>query len=292
MSMRQLKITKSITNRESQSLEKYLQEIGKVELISSEEEVRLAALIRQGCQKSLDRLTKANLRFVISIAKKYQGQGLSLSDLINEGNLGLIVAAQRFDSSRGFKFISYAIWHIRQHILTALAEQSRLIKLPNNKVLLNSRIYKSYCRMEQQLERAPSAEELAETLHLDTDDVNRCLLLRNQHVSLDSPLNEDDESGSLLDILKNEDEDKTETELYHKESLKTELQRLFRELTERQQEVLSWFFGIGAEHPMSLADIGRKLYLTTERVRQIKDKALEKLRSTESINLLRGFIAA
>ena len=289
--MQRIKITASITIKEP-ILDKYFREIDKFTLVSPEEEVQLSELIQKGDKTAVDRLTKANLRFVISIAKKYQGQGLPLSDLINEGNIGLITATHRYDASRGFKFISYAIWHIRQHILVALAEQARLVKLPNNKISLNSRIYKSFCKMEQQLERAPSAEELAEILNLDTDDVNRSLLLKNQHVSLDSPLNEDDESGSLLDILKNEEEDKTETELYHKESLKTELQRLFRELTERQQEVLSWFFGIDAEHPMSLADIGRKLYLTTERVRQIKDKALEKLRSPESINLLRGFIAA
>jgi len=288
--MQRIKITSSITIKEP-ILDRYFREIDKLSLVSAEEEVQLSELIKNGDKAALDRLTKANLRFVVSIAKKYQGQGLSLSDLINEGNLGLIVAAQRYDASRGFKFISYAIWHIRQHILLGLAEYARVIKLPVNKVALNSRIYKSYCRMEQQLERAPSAEELAEILNIDTDDVDRCLLAKTQHVSLDAS-HEDEETGSLLDVLKNPDEDKTETELYHKESLHTELKRLFRELTERQREVICWFFGIGLENPLSLDDIAVKLYLTPERVRQIKDKAIEALRSVESINLLRGFLAA
>jgi RNA polymerase primary sigma factor len=289
--MRGITITASITAREP-ILDKYFREIDKLELVSAEEEIQLSELIKDGDKKALHRLIKANLRFVVSIAKKYQGQGLSLPDLINEGNIGLMNAAHRYDPTRGFKFISYAIWHIRQQILIALADHSRLIKLPVNKVALNSRIYRSYCAMEQQLERAPSAEELAETLNIDTEDVKRSLLLKSQHVSLDTPLNEDEEAGSLLDVLKNNEEDKTETELYHKDSLKTELKRLFRELSERQREVLCWFFGIGIEHPMSLDDIARKLYLTTERVRQIKDKALEKLRSPESRNLLQVFLAA
>jgi RNA polymerase primary sigma factor len=289
--MQRIKITASITIKEP-ILDKYFREIDKLKLLSPEEEVHLSELIKKGDKAALDRLTKANLRFVVSIAKKYQGQGLSLPDLINEGNYGLIVAAHRYDPSRGFRFISYAIWHIRQHILIALAEHARLIKLPIKKIALSSRIYKSFCSMEQQLERAPSAEELAEILNIDAEDVNRFLSLRNQHVSLDTPLNEDEETGSLLDILKNQDEDKTETELYHKASLKTELKRLFGELSERQQEVLCWFFGIGMAYPMSLDDIAVKLYLTPERVRQIKDKAIERLRSTESINLLRSFLAA
>ena len=289
--MQRIKITASITAKEPM-LDKYFREIDKLTLVSAEEEVQLSELIKKGDKTALDKLTKANLRFVISIAKKYQGQGLSLPDLINDGNIGLITAAQRFDPSRGFKFISYAIWHIRQQILVALADHSRLIKLPVNKAALNGRIYRSFCALEQQLERAPSAEELAETLNIDPNDVNRSLLLKNQHTSLDAPLNEDEDSGSLHDILKSNEKDKTETELYHQESLKTELKRLFRELSERQREVLCWFFGIGIEHPLSLEDIGRKLYLTPERVRQIKDKAIEKLRSTEGINLLRGFLAA
>ena len=287
--MQRIKITSSITIKEP-ILDRYFREIDKLTLLSAEEEVQLSELIKNGDKAALDRLTEANLRFVVSIAKKYQGQGLSLSDLINEGNLGLIVAAQRYDSSRGFKFISYAIWHIRQHILLALAEHARIIKLPVNKVAMNSRIYKSYCTLEQQLERAPSAEELSEILNIDADDVNRCLLTKTQHVSLDAS-NEEEETGSLLDILKSPDEDKTETELYYKESLHTELKRFFRELTARQQEVLCSFFGIGLEYPMSLDDIAIKLFLTPERVRQIKDNAIEKLRSVGSINLLRGFLA-
>src|ERR1044071_69083 len=207
MSMRQLKISTSITNRESPSLEKYLQEISKVEMISPDEEVRLAGLIKNGDKAALDKLTKANLRFVVSVAKKYQGQGLSLPDLINEGNIGLITAARRYDPSRGFKFISYAIWHIRQQILLALADHSRLIKLPVNKVALNGRIYKSFCSMEQQLERDPSAEEIADKLEIDINDVNRSLSLKNQCISLDAPLNEDEETCSLLDLLKNNEQD-------------------------------------------------------------------------------------
>ena len=289
--MRHIRITASITARDS-IVDKYFREIDKLPLVSAEEEVQLSELIKKGDQVALDRLTKANLRFVVSIAKKYQGQGLSLPDLINEGNIGLITAAHHFDPSRGFKFISYAVWHIRQQILMALANLSRLIKLPINKVALNGRIYKSFCTMEQQFERSPSAEELAEVLNIDTDDVNRSLLLKNQNVSLDAPLNEGDDTGSLLDILKSEEENKTETELYHKESLMTELKRLLTALSDRQREVLCWFFGIGIEHPLSLEDISRKLYLTTERVRQIKNKAIEKLRSEESIKLLQNFLAA
>ena len=289
--MQRIRITASITAKEPM-LDRYFREIDKFNLISPEEEVHLANLIKQGNQAALNRLTKANLRFVVSIAKKYQGQGLSLSDLINEGNLGLMVAARRYDPTRGFKFISYAIWHIRQHILIALAEYSRLIKLPINKSKMNGRIFRSYGELEQQLERAPSPEELAEVLHMDSEDVNRSLLSGNQHISLDSPLSEGEEEGGLLDILKNSDEDETEKELYYRSSLKIELRRLFRSLTERQEEVLCWFFGIGMDHPMNLDDIARKLYLTTERVRQIKDAALEKLRSDEGINLLRGFLAA
>lgn len=289
--MQRIKITASITAREP-ILDKYFREIDKLTLVSAEEEIQLSELIKNGDQAALDKLTKANLRFVVSIAKKYQGQGLSLPDLINEGNIGLITAAHRYDPSRGFKFISYAVWHIRQQILMALADHSRLIKLPVNKVAQNGRIYKSFCAMEQQLERAPSTEELAETLNIDENDVNLSLLLKNQYTSLDAPLNEEEEAGSLLDILKSNEENKTETDLYHKESLKTELKRLFKDLSDRQQEVLCWFFGIGIEHPLSLEDIAKKLYLTTERVRQIKDKAIEKLRSVESVKLLRVFLAA
>jgi RNA polymerase primary sigma factor len=287
--MRQLKITKSITNRESQSLEKYLQEIGKVELISSEEEVRLAALIRQGCQKSLDRLTKANLRFVVSVAKQYQNQGLSLPDLINEGNLGLIKAAQRFDETRGFKFISYAVWWIRQSILQALAEQSRIVRLPLNKVGLTNRIQKAFSQLEQQFEREPSPEELAELLEMDLDEVSASLSISSRHVSMDTPISEG-EDGTLLDVLENPNAEKTDEELDHKDSLKIEIDRSLKTLTERQKEVICYFFGIGVDHPMSLEDIGERFNLTRERVRQIKDKAITKLRTTNRVNVLRTYL--
>lgn len=289
MSMRQLKITKSITNRESQSLEKYLQEIGKVELITPEEEVRLAALIRQGDQRSLDRLTKANLRFVVSVAKQYQNQGLSLPDLINEGNVGLIKAAQRFDETRGFKFISYAVWWIRQSILQALAEQSRIVRLPLNKVGLTNRIQKAYSTLEQQFEREPSAEELAEMLQMDLDEVSATLGISARHVSMDTPLSEGEDS-TLIDVLENPNAEKTDGDLDHKESLKTEIDRSLKTLTERQKEVICYFFGIGVDHPMSLEDIGERFNLTRERVRQIKDKAITKLRTANRCKLLRTYL--
>ena len=289
MSMRQLKITKSITNRESQSLEKYLQEIGKVELISPEEEVHLASLIRQGDQVALDRLTRANLRFVVSVAKQYQNQGLSLPDLINEGNLGLIKAAQRFDETRGFKFISYAVWWIRQSILQALAEQSRIVRLPLNKVGLTNRIQKAYSQLEQEYEREPSAEELAEMLQMDIEEVSATLNISGRHVSVDTPLSEGEEN-TLLDVLENPNAEKTDAELDHKESLKTEIDRSLKALTERQKEVICFFFGIGVDHPMSLEDIGEKFNLTRERVRQIKDKAITKLRTATRCQLLRSYL--
>ena len=289
MSMRQLKITKSITNRESQSLEKYLQEIGKVELITPEEEVRLAAQIREGDQRALDRLTKANLRFVVSVAKQYQNQGLSLPDLINEGNFGLIKAAQRFDETRGFKFISYAVWWIRQSILQALAEQSRIVRLPLNKVGLTNRIQKAFSTLEQQFEREPSAEELAEMLQMDLEEVSATLGISARHVSMDTPLSEG-EDGTLMDVLINHNADATDGELDHKESLKTEIERSLKTLTERQKEVICYFFGIGVDHPMSLEDIGEKFNLTRERVRQIKDKAITKLRTTQRTSQLRVYL--
>jgi RNA polymerase primary sigma factor len=289
MSMRQLKITKSITNRESQSLEKYLQEIGKVELITPEEEVKLATRIKQGDQLALDRLTKANLRFVVSVAKQYQNQGLSLPDLINEGNVGLIKAAQRFDETRGFKFISYAVWWIRQSILQALAEQSRIVRLPLNKVGLTNRIQKAFSLLEQQFEREPSAEELAEVLEMDIEEVAATLGINARHVSMDSPLSEGEEN-TLIDVLENPNADKTDGELYHNESLKTEIDRSLKTLTERQKEVICFFFGIGVDHPMSLEDIGEKFSLTRERVRQIKDKAITKLKASNRCKLLRTYL--
>jgi RNA polymerase primary sigma factor len=291
MSMRQLKITKSITNRESQSLEKYLQEIGKVDLISPEEEVRLATLIKQGDQKALDRLTKANLRFVVSVAKQYQNQGLSLPDLINEGNVGLIKAAQRFDETRGFKFISYAVWWIRQSILQSLAEQARIVRLPLNKVGLTNRIQKAFSLLEQEFEREPSAEELAEVLGMDLDEVNANLSINARHVSVDTPLSEGEE-GTLLDVLVNTNAECTDGELAHKQSLKVEIDRSLQTLTDRQKEVICYFFGIGVDHPLSLEDIGERFNLTRERVRQIKDKAITKLRTTQKDDLLRSYLGA
>ena len=289
MSMRQLKITKSITNRESQSLEKYLQEIGKVELISPEEEVKLAIRIKQGDQKALDKLTMANLRFVVSVAKQYQNQGLSLPDLINEGNLGLIKAAQRFDETRGFKFISYAVWWIRQSILQALAEQSRIVRLPLNKVGLTNRIQKAYSQLEQEFEREPSAEELAEVLELDIEEVSSSLGIAARHVSMDTPLSEG-EDNTLIDVLENPNAELANSNIEHKESLKQEIDRSLRTLTERQKEVICFFFGIGVDHPMSLEDIGERFNLTRERVRQIKDKAITKLRSNSRSKMLRSYL--
>jgi RNA polymerase primary sigma factor len=287
--MRQLKITNSITNRESPSLERYLQEIGKVDMITAEEEVRLAGLIRKGDQLALDRLVKANLRFVVSVAKQYQGKGLSLPDLINEGNLGLIKAAERFDDTRGFKFISFAVWWIRQSILQAIAINARMIRLPLNKVVLKNRIQKTHSSLEQTLGRAPSTEEVAEYLGMEVAEVNSSVGLEDRHVSLDTPFSED-EDGTLLDTLENTNAEKTDGELNYTESLKVEITRSLRLLTERQKETICYFFGIGVDRPMSLEDIGEKFSLTPERVRQIKDKALTKLRSDKTFNLLRTYL--
>jgi len=289
MSMRQLKISKSITNRESQSLEKYLQEIGRVELLSAEEEVRLAVLIRKGDQAALDRLTKANLRFVVSVAKQYQNQGLTLPDLINEGNLGLIKAAQRFDETKGFKFISYAVWWIRQSILQALAEQSRIVRLPLNKVGLTNRISKAYQKLEQEFEREPTPEELAELLNVETEEVASTLNVSARHVSVDQPMFDGEES-TLIDVLENQNASYADSKLAVNDSLHTEIERSLSSLTERQKEVICFFFGIGIDHPLSLEDIGERFNLTRERVRQIKDKAISKLRATAQSQLLRGFL--
>ncbi len=291
MSMRQLKITKSITNRESQSLEKYLQEIGKVELISPEEEVRLAVMIREGNQAALEKLTKANLRFVVSVAKQYQNQGLTLPDLINEGNVGLIKAAQRFDETRGFKFISYAVWWIRQSILQALAEQSRIVRLPLNKVGLTNRISKAYSQLEQEFEREPTAEELAFFLDIETEEVAATLGVAARHVSMDQPL-ADGEDSTLIDVLVNKDALGTDDALAVKASLQTEIERSLSTLTERQKDVIRYFFGLGIDHPLSLEDIGERFSLTRERVRQIKDKAINKLRTTSRCKMLRTYLGA
>ncbi|MBX2871181.1 MAG: sigma-70 family RNA polymerase sigma factor [Saprospiraceae bacterium] len=289
--MRQLKITKSITNRESQSLEKYLQEIGKVDLLTPEEEVELAKRIKQGDQAALEKLTKANLRFVVSVAKQYQNQGLSLSDLINEGNLGLIKAAQRFDETRGFKFISYAVWWIRQSILQALAEQSRIVRLPLNKVGSLNKINKAFSELEQEYEREPSPEELAEMLDIPTEEVETTLGVAARHVSMDAPFVEG-EDNSLLDVLENNATPETDQALEYNESLRREIERSLATLTDRQCDVIKLYFGIGVEHPMSLEDIGEKFGLTRERVRQIKDKAINKLRSANRSKLLKNYLGA
>jgi RNA polymerase primary sigma factor len=287
MSMRQLKITKSITNRESQSLEKYLQEIGKVDLISPDEEVSLAMRIRRGDQKALDRLVKSNLRFVVSVAKQYQNQGLSLPDLINEGNFGLIKAALRFDETRGFKFISYAVWWIRQSILQALAEQSRIVRLPLNKVGLTNRISKAYQQLEQEYEREPTAEEVATMLEISLDEIAATMGIGTRHISVDTPLSEG-EDGTLLDTLENPNAEKTDRLLEHYESLQTEVQRSLQALTDRQKAVVCYFFGIGVDHPLSLEDIGQKFHLTRER--QIKDKAINKLKTTTRSKHLKVYL--
>ena len=289
MSMRQLKITKSITNRESQSLEKYLQEIGKVDLITPEEEVQLAVRIKQGDQQALEKLTNANLRFVVSVAKQYQNQGLSLSDLINEGNLGLIKAAQRFDETRGFKFISYAVWWIRQSILQALAEQSRIVRLPLNKVGLTNKISKAYSLLEQEFEREPSSEELATLLGIELDEVETTLGVAARHVSMDAPFI-DGEDNTLLDVLENGNSLKADRQIEHCDSLRLEVARSLSTLTDRQRDVLMLYFGIGSENPVSLEDIGERFGLTRERVRQIKDKAITKLRTQQKCHLLRSYL--
>jgi len=287
--MRQLKITKSITNRESQSLEKYLQEIGKVDLLTAEEEVSLAKKIKEGDKAALERLTKANLRFVVSVAKQYQNQGLSLSDLINEGNLGLIKAAQRFDETRGFKFISYAVWWIRQSILQALAEQSRIVRLPLNKVGSLNKINRAFAELEQEFEREPSTEEIAKLLEITVDEIETTLGVAARHVSMDAPFVEG-EDNSLLDVLENDNTPGTDKGLEYNESLRGEIERSLNTLTARQSSVIKLYFGIGIEHPLSLEDIGDQFGLTRERVRQIKDKAINKLRSTTRSKLLKNYL--
>ena len=273
--MRQLKITKSITNRESASLDKYLQEIGKEDLITVEEEVELAQRIQKGDQEALEKLTKANLRFVVSVAKQYQNQGLSLPDLINEGNLGLIKAAEKFDETRGFKFISYAVWWIRQSILQALAEQSRIVRLPLNQVGSLNKINKALARFEQEHERAPSPEELANELELPKEKVTDTMRVAGRHISVDAPF-ADGEDNSLLDVLVNPDSPNADRGLIN-ESLATEVDRALETLTERERDIIKYFFGIGCSE-MTLEEIGEKFDLTRERVRQIKEKAIRRLR--------------
>jgi len=286
--MRQLKITKSITNRESQSLEKYLQEIGRETLINAEEEVRLARRIREGDQVALDRLTKANLRFVVSVAKQYQNQGLSLPDLINEGNLGLIKAAKRFDETRGFKFISYAVWWIRQSILQSLAEQSRIVRLPLNQVGSLNKISKAFSKLEQEFEREPSSDELAHILEISSDKIAESMRISGKHVSMDAPF-VNGEDNSLLDVIENSDSPRADT-LLMSESLQQEIDRSLGTLTEREREVVKLFFGIGVNHGLTLEEIGAKFDLTRERVRQIKEKAIRRLRHKSRSTLLKAYL--
>lgn len=285
--MRQLKITKSITNRESASLDKYLQEIGREELISVEEEVELAQRIKKGDQTALEKLTRANLRFVVSVAKQYQNQGLSLPDLINEGNLGLIKAAEKFDETRGFKFISYAVWWIRQSILQALAEQSRIVRLPLNQVGSLNKINKAYSKFEQENERKPSPEELAEQLELPADKVADTLRVSGRHISVDAPFVEG-EDNSLLDVLVNSDSPNADRSLIN-ESLAKEIERALATLTERESDIIRLFFGIGCQE-MTLEEIGERFGLTRERVRQIKEKAIRRLRHTSRSKLLKSYL--
>ncbi len=285
--MRQLKITKSITNRESASLDKYLQEIGKEELITVEEEVELAQRIRKGDQEALEKLTKANLRFVVSVAKQYQNQGLSLPDLINEGNLGLIKAAEKFDETRGFKFISYAVWWIRQSILQALAEQSRIVRLPLNQVGSLNKINKAFARFEQENERTPSPEELANVLDLPKEKVSDTRRVSGRHVSVDAPFS-DGEDNNLLDVLVNTDSPNADRGLIN-ESLSTEVERALATLTDRERDIIRYFFGIGCPE-MTLEEIGEKFGLTRERVRQIKEKAIRRLRHSSRNKFLKSYL--
>jgi RNA polymerase primary sigma factor len=286
--MRQLKITKQVTNRETASLDKYLQEIGKVELITAEEEVELARRIKAGDKEALEKLTKANLRFVVSVSKQYQNQGLSLPDLINEGNLGLIKAAQRFDETRGFKFISYAVWWIRQSILQALAEQSRIVRLPLNKIGSINKINKAYAKLEQEHEREPDALEIAEMLDIPESEVKESIRNSGRHISMDAPLIQDEEN-TLYDVLRSDDTNTPEKELMV-ESLRKEIDRAISTLTPREADVVRLYFGLNSKHPMTLEEIGEKFDLTRERVRQIKEKAIRRLKHTSRSKILKSYL--
>ena len=286
--MRQLKITKQVTNRETASLDKYLQEIGKVELITAEEEVELAQRIKAGDQRALEKLTKAHLRFVVSVAKQYQNQGLTLPDLINEGNLGLIKAAQRFDETRGFKFISYAVWWIRQSILQALAEQSRIVRLPLNKIGSINKINKAYASLEQAHERPPSAEEIATKLEMSEMDVKESMRNSGRHVSMDAPLVEGEDSN-LYDVLNSDDSPNPDDDLMV-DSLRTEIERSLATLTPREGDVIRLYFGLNGQHPLTLEEIGEKFDLTRERVRQIKEKAIRRLKHTSRSKILKTYL--
>ena len=286
--MRQLKITKQVTNRETASLDKYLQEIGKVDLITAEEEVELAQRIKAGDQIALEKLTKANLRFVVSVAKQYQNQGLTLPDLINEGNLGLIKAAQRFDETRGFKFISYAVWWIRQSILQALAEQSRIVRLPLNKIGSINKINKTFAFLEQAHERVPSAEEIAKELDMTVEDVKQSLKNSGRHVSMDAPLI-DGEDSNLYDVLRSGESPNPDKDLLH-DSLRTEIERALETLTPREADVIRLYFGLAGQHSMTLEEIGETFDLTRERVRQIKEKAIRRLKHTSRSKILKTYL--
>lgn len=288
--MRQLKITKQVTNRETASLDKYLSEIGRVELISADEEVELAKKIKQGDQAALEKLTKANLRFVVSVSKQYQNQGLTLPDLINEGNLGLIKAAQRFDETRGFKFISYAVWWIRQSILQALAEQSRIVRLPLNKIGTINKINKTFSKLEQEFEREPTAGEISDLLEMTEQDVKDSMRTTGRHVSMDAPLStSDDGSGNLYDLMISEDSPSPEHELIN-DSLRREIERALTTLTMREAEVLRCFFGLDGKAAMTLEEIGEKFDLTRERVRQIKEKGIRRLKHTSRSKILKTYL--
>ncbi|NQT76995.1 MAG: RNA polymerase sigma factor RpoD/SigA [Bacteroidetes bacterium] len=286
--MRQLKITKSITNRETASLDKYLQDIGKEELITAEEEVELAKKIHSGDQDALEKLTKANLRFVVSVSKQYQNQGLSLPDLINEGNLGLIKAAKRFDETRGFKFISYAVWWIRQSILQALAEQSRLVRLPLNQVGSLNKIKKATSRLEQRFERAPLVDEIAELMELPEYKVDKAMKISTRYVSVDAPINQEEDT-KFLDVFISDDVPKTDSDLM-RESLNKEIQRSLATLTDKERDVINLYYGLGMAHGMTLEEIGAKFDLTRERVRQIKEKAIRRLKHTSRSKLLKAYL--
>lgn len=287
--MRQLKINKLITNRESQSLDKYLQEIGKVGLLHPDEEVDLARRIREGDMVALEKLTKANLRFVVSVAKQYQNQGLALGDLINEGNLGLIKAAQKFDETRGFKFISYAVWWIRQSILQALAEQSRIVRLPLNRVSALNKLSRTFAQLEQEFEREPSSEELAEVLDITQSEVIDTMRISTKHISVDAPLLNSEDGGTLIDLLADDGKQTPDKPLLH-DSLRHEIQKALSTLTTREAEILTFFYGLNGEMPISLYEIGEKLNLTKERVRQIREKAIRRLRQTSRSQALKNFL--
>ncbi|MDQ3100927.1 MAG: RNA polymerase sigma factor RpoD/SigA [Bacteroidota bacterium] len=287
--MRQLKITKQVTNRDTPSLDKYLQEIGRVKLITAQEEVELAVKIKAGDDEALEKLAKANLRFVVSVAKQYQGQGLSLPDLISEGNLGLIKAAKRFDETRGFKFISYAVWWIRQQILQSLAEQARIVRLPLNKIGSINKINKAFAKLEQEHERPPTANELADLLEMTLDEVKTSMSNTGRHLSMDAPLREGDDSGSMMDVMRNDDTP-SPLETLMTDSLRNEIERSLGSLSAREADVIRFYFGLNGNQPHTLEEIGQKFDLTRERVRQIKEKAIKRLKHTSRSVVLRAYL--